>query len=110
VPRQRRIGRKRRSGRTRKGSKWLPIALTESAQSNTRTNNTYLAAQYRRIKARRGHHKAIGAVKPRSSSPAGTSSQPGKLYNDLGRDYFTGRYPQRQIKRLIADSNDSDNK
>jgi transposase len=93
---------KRRSGRTRKGSKWLSIALTESAQSNTRTKNTYLAAQYRRIKSRRGHHKAIGAVKHSIIIACWHMLTTGELYNDLGGDYFSRRNPDRQIKRLIA--------
>jgi transposase len=93
---------KRRSGRTRKGSKWLSIALTESAQSNTRTKNTYLAAQYRRIKVRRGHHKAIGAIKHSIIIACWHMLSTGELYNDLGGDYFTHRDPDRQIKRLVA--------
>jgi transposase len=50
------------SGRTRKGSKWLRTALVESAQAAARTKDTYLAAQYARIKGRHGHNKAIFAV------------------------------------------------
>jgi transposase len=38
------------SGQTRKGSKWLRMTLVESAQAAARTKNTYLAAQYARIK------------------------------------------------------------
>jgi transposase len=34
---------KRRSGKTRKGSKWLSIALTEAAQANTRSRDTGLS-------------------------------------------------------------------
>lgn len=54
---------KRRSGTTRHGSKWLQIALNESAHANIRSKDTYLSAQYRRMKPRRGHRKAIGAVR-----------------------------------------------
>ena len=43
------------SGRTRKGSRWLGIALTEAALASTRTKDTYLAAQYRRLRPRRRH-------------------------------------------------------
>src|SRR5881275_2624629 len=50
---------KRGSGRARKGSRWLSIALTEAAQANTRSRDTYLSAQYRRLKPRRGHRRAI---------------------------------------------------
>lgn len=50
------------SGRTRKGSKWLRTTLTECAESAARSKGTYLAGQYARLKGRRGHKKAIGAV------------------------------------------------
>jgi transposase len=36
---------KRRSGKTRHGSKWLDSALTEAAMAATRTKDVYLAAQ-----------------------------------------------------------------
>jgi transposase len=54
---------KRRSGRTRNGSKWLGIALEEAALAAIRSKNTYLAAQYQRLKPRIGHGRALGAVK-----------------------------------------------
>jgi transposase len=49
---------KRRSGRTRKGSRWLRQVLIEAAQAAARTKNTSLAAQYHRLAARRGTKKA----------------------------------------------------
>ena len=54
---------KRRSGRTRKGSKWLGIALHEAALAAIRSKGSYLAAQYQRLKPRIGHGRALGAVK-----------------------------------------------
>jgi hypothetical protein len=53
---------KHASGRTRKGSKWLRTALVQVANAAARSKGTYLAAQYARIKGRRGHKKAIVAV------------------------------------------------
>jgi transposase len=53
---------KRRSGRTRKGSPWPRTALVEAAQAAARTKDTYLAAQYRRLAARRGAKRAAVAV------------------------------------------------
>src|SRR5262249_46937289 len=47
-------GGKRLSGKTRKGSRWLRQILVEIAHVASKTKNTYLAAQYRRIAARRG--------------------------------------------------------
>src|SRR3954471_4092803 len=54
---------KRRSGKSRNGSKWLDYALEEAALAAIRVKDGYLAAQYRRLKPRRGHKKALGAVK-----------------------------------------------
>jgi hypothetical protein len=53
---------KRRSGRTRKGSPWLRSALVEAARAAARTKDAYLAAQYRRLAARRGAKRAAVAV------------------------------------------------
>jgi transposase len=56
---------KQRSGRTRKGSKWLRRALIEAACGAVRTKQagrTALAGHYRRLVARRGRQKAIVAV------------------------------------------------
>ena len=43
---------KSRSGTTRKGNKWLRIHLRDAASNAIRTKNSYLAAQYLRIKGR----------------------------------------------------------
>lgn len=93
---------KRRSGRTRKGTKWLSIALTEAAQANTRSRDTYLSAQYRRLRARRGHKKAIGAVKHSIIVACWHMLTTGELYNDAGGDYFTRLDPDKQTRRLVA--------
>ena len=54
---------KRRSGRTRKGPKWLDGALHDAAMGAIRVKDGHFARKYRRIKARSGHKVAIGAVK-----------------------------------------------
>jgi transposase len=53
---------KHRSGRTRKGSKWLGGCLGEVAKAASRTKGTYLNAQYHRLRGRRGPGKATMAV------------------------------------------------
>ena len=55
-------GGKRLHGKTRKGSRWLRQILVEIAHVASKTKNTYLAAQYRRIAARRGKKRALMAV------------------------------------------------
>ena len=93
---------KRRSGTTRKGSRWLGIALTEAALAATRTKHTYLAAQYRRLRPRRGHKRALGAVKHSMLTAVWHMLSTGELYSDPGGDYFQRRDPGRQIQRLVA--------
>ena len=93
---------RRRSGRTRKGSKWLDWALEEAALAATRTNDVYLQAQYQRLRPRRGHKKALGAVKHSIICACWHMLSTGELYNDLGGDYFRKRDPERTTKRLIT--------
>jgi transposase len=93
---------RRRSGRTRKGSKWLDWALEEAALAATRTNDVYLQAQYQRLRPRRGHKKALGAVKHSIICACWHMLSTGELYNDLGGDYFRKRDPERITKRLVT--------
>jgi transposase len=93
---------RRRSGKTRKGSKWLDWALEETAMAAIRTNDSYLAAQYARLRPRRGHKEARGAVKHSILCIIWHMLSTGELYNDLGGDYFRKRDPERITKRLIA--------
>jgi transposase len=93
---------KRRSGKTRNGSKWLDWALEESALAAIRAKDVYLAAQYARLRPRRGHKKALGAVKHSILCACWHMLSTGELYRDLGGDYFRKRDPERTTKRLIA--------
>ena len=93
---------KRRSGRTRHGSKWLDTALTEAALAATRTNDVYLAARYQRLRPRRGHGRALGAVKHSILCACWHMLTTGELYREAGGDYFTRRDPERATRRLVA--------
>ena len=92
---------KRRSGKTRKGSKWLRATLTEAALAATKTKDSYLAAQYQRLRGRRGHSKAVTAVGHSILTAAWHMLHTGELYNDLGGDYFTRQNPDQITKRLV---------
>ncbi len=92
---------KRRSGKTGKGNKWLRATLAESANAAARTNNSYLAAQYQRLRGRRGHSKAITAAGHSILTAAWHMLQTGELYRDLGGDYFIRQNPDRLTKRLV---------
>ena len=93
---------KRRSGRTRHGSKWLDTALTEAALAATRTNDVYLAARYQRLRPRRGHGRALGAVKHSILCACWHMLTTGELYREAGGDYYTRRDPERATRRLVA--------
>jgi transposase len=92
---------KRRSGKTRKGSKWLRASLAEAAIAATRTKQSYLAAQYQRLRGRRGHLKALTAVGHSILTAIWHMLTTGELYRDLGADYFARRDPERITRRLI---------
>ena len=67
-----------------------------------RVKGHYLEAQYRRLKPRRGHKRALGAVKHTMICAIWHMLSTGETYRDLGGDYFTNRDPERQTKRLVA--------
>lgn len=52
-------GGRKGPARTRHGDPWLKAALGQAAVSASRTKDTYLAARYRRITARRGKQRAL---------------------------------------------------
>ena len=58
--------------------------------------------QYARLRPRRGHKKALGAVKHSIIVAIWHMLTTGELYNDLGGDYFRKRDPQRTTKRLVT--------
>jgi transposase len=91
---------KRRNSRTRKGNKWLRTALMEAAAAAARTKNTYFAAQYRRLAARRGRTRATMAVAHSLVVVIYCMLARGEEYQELGADYFERQAPQARAKRL----------
>lgn len=98
---------KKRSGKTRKGSKWLRAGLTEAAKAASRSKGTYLNAQYHRLRGRRGHQKATIATAHSILVAAWHILSRDVEYADLGEDYFirrqaqhTERYRNRLIRQL----------
>ncbi|WP_415876888.1 transposase, partial [Burkholderia ubonensis] len=84
---------KRRSTRVRKSGTWLKTALVTAAWAAVRTKNTYLHAQFLRIKARRGAKKAIVAVAASMLTAARHMLRNGMEYMDLGPEYFNRKRP-----------------
>jgi len=92
---------KRRSTRTRKGSPWLKTARVTAAWAAVRVKDTYLQAQFLRLRARRGAKKAILAVAASMLTAMWHMLKDGLEYRDLGADHFSRRNHLKQIQRLV---------
>jgi len=94
---------KHRSGKTRKGSRWLRVALVEAAHAAARSKGTYLSSQYARLRGRRGPAKAAVAVGHSILVIAYHIISNQERYSDLGADYFIARQSKETYKnRLVA--------
>jgi transposase len=94
-------GGKRLHGKTRKGSRWLRQILVEIAPVASKTKHTYLAAQSRRIAARRGKQRALIAVGHTVLTIVYTLLTRKQPYQDLGAAYFDQRERHRVERRLV---------
>lgn len=94
-------GGKRLSGRTRKGNRWLRQVLIEIAHVAAKTRGTYLAAQYRRIAARRGKKRALVAVAHTVLVIVYHILTRREPYRDLGEAYFDHLERQHVERRLV---------
>jgi transposase len=92
---------KRRSTRIRKGSPWLKTTLVQCAWAATRRKDSYLNAQYHRIRARRGPKKAIVAVAASILTAIYHMLRDGTMYQDLGPNHFDAHAKERQKNRLL---------
>lgn len=88
------------SGKTRKGNQTLRSGLMQAAHVASRSR-TYLAAQYRRIAARRGKKRATMAVAHSILVIAYYVIQRQEPYRELGANYFDQQRPQPTTKRLV---------
>jgi transposase len=91
-----------KSTHTRPGNPYLKGALGIAAMSAARSRDTYLAAKYRRIAARRGPVKAIVAVEHAILIAIWNMLTTGAFYDDLGGDYYTRRNPDKAKNRAVA--------
>ena len=92
---------KHKSGKTRKGDRWLRIALTESALAAVRDTDSTLSAQYRRIMRHRGHRKAIVAVAHSILVISYHILSDRKPYAELGSAYLEKREKDHAIRRYV---------
>ena len=91
---------KRRSTRLRKGAPWLKTTLVQCAWAGARKKDSYLRAQFQRLRHRRGPKKAICAVAASILTAAYHMLRDGTCYADLGADHFRRTSPEVQANRL----------
>ncbi len=92
---------KRRTGKTRKGSKWLRRALNEAAHGAARTKQSYFQALYHRLAARRGKQRAVMAVGHSLLVTGYYLITRQQAYQDLGNTYFDQRNRETVKRRAI---------
>jgi len=93
---------KRTPAGSRRGNKWLCSMLVEAANSASRTKNTYLASQFKRIASRRGHGRAAVAVAHSMLVSAYWMLVRDEPYQDLGPDWLAKRNDEAHARRLVA--------
>lgn len=92
---------KRKSGKTRKGSRWLRRSLTQAAWAASHSKGSYLQAQFRRLVGKRGKKRALIAVGHSILVIIYTMLKNQVDYRDLGGDYFDRQNPARLTKYLV---------
>ena len=92
---------KRRSTRIRHATPWLKTALVQAAWAATRKNGSYLQAQFRRLKGRRGPKKAVVAVAASMLTAAYYMLRDEKDYHDIGGRYLPDRDKHRVTQSLL---------
>ena len=73
----------------------------QCAWAASRTKQSYLQAQYLRLRSRRGAKKAICAVAASILTAAYHMLKNGTLYQDLGANHFDNRAKGKQVLRLV---------
>jgi transposase len=92
---------KQKSGKTRKGNRWLRQALVEAAWAASHTKQTSLRATYDRLKGRRGAKRACLAVGHRILRMAHALLSKPRPYEEEGPDYYQAPDRDRVKDRLL---------
>ena len=92
---------KHKSGKTRKGNRWLRNALIEAAAGASRAKDSALQARFRRVLRHRGPKKAVVALAHALLRIAYHVLADGTTYRELGADYSDRRHTQRLTRRAI---------
>lgn len=100
-PGQNETAGKSRSGKTRRGNRWLRGALTEAAWAAARKKHSYFAGQYRRLAGRRGKKRAIVAVSHSLLIAVDQVLRHRVPYRELGEAHFDRLAPAQLTRYLV---------
>lgn len=92
---------RRRSGYAGKANRWLRPMLVDCAWCAVRTKNSYFAAQYHRLAARRGKKRALLAVAHSLLVVIYHILNDGSVYQDLGSAHFDQRDRDLAARRAV---------
>jgi transposase len=100
APSQHESAGKRKATRIRDGNKYLRRALIQAAWAAVKQPDTFLAAFYRRLAARRGKKKAIVALAHKILVLIYTILRTGQVYQERGAAALDARQKDRIVHRL----------
>lgn len=100
-PRMDQSAGKHRSTRIRDGAPWLKTVLVQCAFAASRKKQSYLRAQFLRLKSRRGPKKAAIAVAASMLTSAFYMLRDDVEYKDLGANHFDGADKTKAAERLV---------
>lgn len=92
---------KNRSAKITPGNRHLKVALVQAAHAASHTKDTYLAAQFRRLAARRGRKRAAVAVAHSILTIAYHMLRDGTEFRELGSNFFDKRNQEQLQRRLV---------
>jgi transposase len=93
---------KKKSSRITPGNRYLKTMLCQSAHAASHTKKGYLRDKFYRLKARRGHGRALIAIAHKILIAAYHILKKLEPYADLGDTYLDQRDRGRTIKSLVA--------
>jgi transposase len=92
---------KSRNGRPQRGNPWLKTMICQAALSAVKTKGTYLKDKYHRLKARRGHNKAIMAMAHKLIFAVFHVLKDRVDFKELGQGWLDKRDANRVVRGLV---------
>jgi len=89
------------SGKPRKGSAWLRRSLCQAAWAASHTKDTYLAARFHRLAARKGKKRAIVAVAHTILVSVDHMLKTKQAYRELGAESLDRRNAEHLQRYLL---------